>query len=116
MIVPSPLRRAIAVFALALALLASCSSDDGPTDEELRRERIENRLTASFPRNQATCILDGLDGPALVALDRDADLTGKALETYSRVVRSCVEDPTAGATTTTAPESDPTTTAPAGDG
>lgn len=100
--------RTSAVLVLAIALtfasatLGGCSEDD-PTPEELRRDRIESRLDATFPKAQVTCILDGLDDPTMIALDRDADLSedSEALRTYSFLVRACAADPTASATTTT---------------
>ncbi len=101
-------RRLIAVLAVSAAALGGCSSDPGPTEEELRDQRIETRLSGTFPGVQARCILDGLDESTLVALDRDADLGGDALATYSRVVSTCVEDPDSGGTTTTTTA--PTTT------
>lgn len=103
-------RRLIGTAVVAAGLLVSCSDDPGPTPEELRDERIETRLGATFPDVQARCIVAGLDEPTLAALDRDADLEGDALVTYSSVVANCVEDPDSGGTTTTAAPADPTTT------
>lgn len=111
-----PRARPLLAFALALLLavpvLAGCSTDDEPTPEELRRERVEARLTGTFPKAQADCIVDGLDDATLIALDRDTDLEpdSDAMVTYSFLVRACVEDPSATATTTTATTDAPATT------
>lgn len=109
-----PLHLLAAVLVLIVAVVAGCSTDDEPTPEELRRDRVETRLVGTFPKAQAECILDGLDEPTLVALDRvtDLDPESDAMVAYSFLVRACVEDPTATAATTTTP----TTATSAGDG
>jgi hypothetical protein len=87
-------RRAIAVSLLAAALGASavgCSSE--PQDPaEARRERVEERLDATFSRQQARCIVDDLDERTIAALDADADLPAdsEALATYTAAVTGCV--------------------------
>lgn len=110
-------RLAVAALVLVATTLGACSSDDEPTPEELRRERVETRLNATFPRAQASCILNALDDETLLALDRDQDLAADstAMQTYGFAVRACVADAEAsgdGSTTT----SDATTTTEATDG
>ena len=119
-----PIPKAVAALA-AVVLLGACSGDD-PTPEEQRRDRVEERLSDTFPPAQVSCIVDGLDEPTMIALDEDKDLEeGSAeLATYSFVVRVCSADPdssvtstsTAGDGTTTSTTDAPatTTTAPAG--
>ncbi|MBX3314740.1 MAG: hypothetical protein KF906_10510 [Actinobacteria bacterium] len=105
-----PIPKAVAVLA-AVVLLAACSGDD-PTPEELRRERVEERLADTFPPAQVSCILDGLDDATMIALDEDQDLAKDSAElaTYSFVVRVCTADPNATATSTTAAGGTGTTT------
>lgn len=114
-------RHLLAIVLLLVApVVAGCSADDEPTPEELRRDRVETRLTGTFPKAQAECILDGLDEPTLIALDRTTDLDPEsdAMVAYSFLVRACVEDPSATAVTTTTPKptTPTTTTTSAGDG
>lgn len=74
--------------------LGACS-DPPPDPDEARRTRVETRLRDSFSANQATCILERIDEPTLVALDRTADLNADSepMATYSEAVVDCVTDP-----------------------
>lgn len=106
-----PIPKAVAAL-VAVVLLGACSGDD-PTPEELRRDRVEERLGDTFPPAQVTCILDGLDDATLLALDQNQDLEADSTEltTYSFVVRACAADPAGAATTTTGTGAGTATTA-----
>jgi hypothetical protein len=101
----------VVVALVAVVFLGACGSDE-PTPEEQRQDRIEERLSDTFPPAQVTCIVDGLDDATMIALDETGDLKAGSdeLATYSFVVRACAADPESTVTTTTAPGT--TTTAP----
>ncbi|CAN5197824.1 hypothetical protein BH20ACT3_BH20ACT3_05530 [soil metagenome] len=86
--------RAMLCAVVLTAGLGACS-DPPPDPEEARRARVETRLRDSFSANQATCILERLDEPTLVALDRTGDLDADSdpMTTYSQAVADCIIDP-----------------------
>ena len=92
-----------AAFGLSLSLILPACAKEAPTPEKLRRDRMESRLDATFPKAQASCILAGLDDATLQVLDRDADLPSgsAALRSYSFLVRACAANPEASSATTT---------------
>jgi hypothetical protein len=97
LVAPAGARRPIGVLVCAVTLtwsLGACS-DPPPDPGEARRTRVETRLRDSFSANQATCILERIDEPTLVALDRTADLDADSepMATYSDAVVDCVTDP-----------------------
>ncbi|CAN5635697.1 hypothetical protein BH10ACT1_BH10ACT1_26420 [soil metagenome] len=97
-------RGALAAVALAVALAVGACSGSDPSPAEARRDRIEQRLR-TFSEAQSTCILGRLEARTLLALDKTTGLQGddRAQADYSDAVVTCVTDPEAGATTTSAP-------------
>lgn len=100
------------VVALAVCLslpmgAIGCSKQKSP--DELRRDRVEERLKRSFSDEQVACMMKQFDGAMLQALDRETGLPdGKQLSDYSEVARACVV--LGGDTTTTTSDESPTTT------
>ncbi len=104
---PSPrLHVGAALVAAVVMVAAGACSDPPPDPDQERLERIEARLDESFSGAQVTCILDLLDGDALRALDRTADLDPdtEVFTAYSGAVASCVADPEAPLDPTEAPD------------
>lgn len=110
-LVNHPRPRTLALLgAMVLVSVVGCS-DDPPTAEEARKDRIQDRLSQTFSDQQVRCIVDQLDDTVLQALD-----LGEALESdsdelgaYTEVVAVCVTDPN-GTTTSSAPPPTTTTT------
>jgi hypothetical protein len=112
---------------VVLALVGAGCSEDEPTPEEARLQRVRERLERSFTEDQVTCMLDQLDDAVLASLDRGEGTqpSGPELEAFSQVATECVvgtdgrpgegddgSDPTS---TTDADDSTPSTTAAAGE-
>lgn len=101
---PARLRRAVAVLGAA-ALLAGgtggCSHRAKQTPAEIRHDRVEARLRATFSAAQARCVLAALDEPTIAALARGTRLAagGTELARYSGAVASCVTGARATSTT-----------------
>lgn len=81
----------------ALILLAGCSDDD-PDPALERRERVMNRLEASYSRDQAACIVDKLDQKTIDFLvgGTDASTTVNSeprSDEWANAVRTCVIGP-----------------------
>ncbi len=95
------------LIAVALTATGAACSDDDLTPEEARRQRVEDRLEASFGQEAAACMLDGFSDELLVALDGEGEFpeAGPEIEEFTTVARECI-----GETDGTPP------TTPSGDG
>lgn len=83
-------------FGVLVGLMAIASGFTGCASEpktpaEVREERVTARITDTFSRSQATCIMKVLDDPTIKALDRSAALPSdsEALRIYSNAVVAC---------------------------
>jgi hypothetical protein len=80
----------VGLAALMALAVAGCSSE--PQDPaQLRKERVQARIEASFSRSQARCIMKVLDGPTITALTKTTALPAdsEALRIYSNAVIAC---------------------------
>ncbi len=77
--------------AFALGASASACTSEPKDPAELRKDRVEARIDATFSRSQASCIMDVLDAPTIKALDRTTELPAdsEALRIYSNAVVAC---------------------------
>lgn len=103
---------------MVVALGVGACSDPEPDPTQVRQDRVEKRLRASFSASQARCIVDRVDPAVVRALDRTADLDADTdiMRAYSAAVAACVTDPTTTTTptTTAVPEETSTPTVPGG--
>lgn len=80
------------VLVVALVLGAGACSDDEPTPEEARLQRVEERLKLSFTDEQVECMIGQFSDDLLVALDGERKMpqAGGELDEFTSITQGCI--------------------------